>query len=128
MRNAPAPVASSRRGEPMPNGQRPFPHGLSRPVPVVGHCYRNGAGQVRRLLSDASDTAEFQVISSGPNPGFTCQYPVGLVGLMRLSSFRQWLVAEVDEAGRPVLTPGIRAPRAAAKRSLARREFLPFPD
>lgn len=95
------------------------PRSISRPFPVVGRCYRNGAGQVRRFLALDGLTVEFEVQFPGPAASFTSQYPAGFRGRMLLESFRQWLVAECDPAGTPIHIPGLRRPRAKTKHLLA---------
>lgn len=89
--------------------------GISRPVPVEGHCYRNGAGQIRRLLSIHNQTVIYRVEHSGagndPNKRHTSHRP-GFVGAMALRSFRTWLVAECALDGRPIPHPELRRPRA----------------
>ena len=102
-------------------------YSLSRPVPQIGHIYRNGAGQVRRLLEVNGKTAKYQVVRQGDHIGpqgwFSSQHQIGSIRNMLWKSFCTWMVAECDMDGREIANPELR-PRKARPNQQAFREAL----
>lgn len=89
------------------------PRSVTRPIPEPGRCYRNGAGQVRRLLEVVDGLALYQVETPGPclHAAARRNRPTaGDTGAVRLDSFRTWLVCECTPDGERVPT-GLRAPK-----------------
>lgn len=89
-------------------------HARTRPVPVVGRCYRNGPGQVRRLTDIVFGKVHWVVEKSGPGAGSNgkeSQHPVGHKGVTTMKSFRTWLTHECEPDG-TIVHHDLKAPKA----------------
>ena len=66
----------------------------ARPKLEQGFAYRNGPGQVRRILEIRGDRLRYVVDQPGPYvPRASALHPIGHIGWCSVTSFRQWAVS-----------------------------------
>lgn len=78
-------------------------YAYTRPIPELEKCYRNGPGQVRKVLDIAGGTLTYRVIIAGPGLSErqrNASHKPGDTRTVTLDSFRQWLTHECDVRGK----------------------------
>lgn len=100
------------------------PYSISRPLPVAGKCYRNGAGQVRMVVSIDGHTLTFKVVKLSPGNWHSqvTQFPKGHIGTTTMEKFRQWLTHEC-RTDATVIPHNLRPPKASPNWQAFREEM-----